>query len=73
MHPDMMLELLNQRAAEAMDRAREARLAQTARTARKLTRRQRGLSRTLTAPEIPDYVDMMFTENGRQAPERRAA
>ena len=36
MHPDMMLELLNQRAAEAMARAREDRLAQTARAARKL-------------------------------------
>ena len=70
MHPDMMRELMNQRATEAQARAHEARLA---RAARKLARARRDLaeaSRTLTAPEIPDYVDAMFGETGQVRPER---
>jgi hypothetical protein len=81
MHPDMMLELLNQHAAEAMARAREDRLVRTARAARKLARRRRdpaGASGTFTAPEIPDYIDAMFGETGQAptqggAPGQRAA
>lgn len=72
MHPDMMLELVNQRMAEARRHAAEVRIALVA---RKLQRAQRELakdSRRYTVPEIPDYVDTMFTETG-QAPERRAA
>jgi hypothetical protein len=64
MHPDMMRELMNQRASEAMTRAHEARVA---RAARKLARARRDLaeaSRMLTVPEIPDYVDAMFGETG---------
>ena len=69
MHPELMRDLMIQRAAEARARAHEARLA---RAARKLARGRRDLaeaSRTLSVPEIPDYVDMMFTGTG-QAPAR---
>jgi hypothetical protein len=79
MHPDMMLELLNQRAAEAMARAREDRLVRTARAARKLARRRSDpAGASFTSPEIPDYVDTMFGETGQAptqdgAPDQRAA
>jgi hypothetical protein len=65
MHPDMMRELMNQRAAETRARAHEARLAQAA---RKLARARRDLaevSRMFAVPEIPDYVDAMFDETGQ--------
>ena len=69
MHPDMMRELMNQRAVETRARAHKARLAQAT---RKLARARRDLaevSRTFAVPEIPDYVDAMFGETG-QAPAR---
>lgn len=78
MHPELMRDLMIQRAAETRARAHEARLA---RAARKLERARRDLaevSRTLAVPEIPDYVDAMFGEAGQapaqgDAPDQRAA
>lgn len=78
MHPDIMRELMNQRAAEIRTNAREARFS---RAARKLARARRDLakiSREFSAQEIPDSVDEMFGEAGAgagtgQASCRRAA
>ena len=67
MHPDMIRELINQRASESRAAARDARLA---RSAKKLRRAQRDLAEvdnTFVVPEIPDYVDVMFDESQRAA------
>lgn len=60
MHPDMMLELMNQHAAELRAGARRYRLAREARTLTLARRRLAKASATHAAPEIPDYVDAMF-------------
>jgi hypothetical protein len=67
MHPDMIRELISQRASESHAVARQARLV---RSARKLRRAQRDLAEvadTFVIPSIPDYVDAMFTDTQRAA------
>ncbi|HEV3381403.1 MAG TPA: hypothetical protein VG142_10535 [Trebonia sp.] len=67
MHPDMIRELISQRARESQAAACQARLA---RSARKLRRAHRNLTEeadTFHVPAIPDYVDAMFDETKRVA------
>jgi hypothetical protein len=67
MHPDMIRELISQRASESRAAASQARLA---RSARKLHRAQRDLAEvadTFVIPSIPDYVDGMFGGSRRAA------
>jgi hypothetical protein len=67
MHPDMIRELITQRANESHATARAARLA---RSAKKLRRAQRDLAEidsTFLVPPIPDYVDAMFADTQRAA------
>lgn len=67
MHPELLRELINQRASESRAIAHEARLA---RSIRKLRRAQRDLTDvadTLGIPAIPDYVDTMFGEKQHAA------
>lgn len=74
MHPDIMLELMNQHAAELRSRAQKAqlaRLARLARVARKPAHARRHPAEASGAhavPEIPDYVDAMFGATGQHAP-----
>ena len=78
MHPELMRDLMIQRAAESMARAHDARLA---RAVRKLERARRDLaevSAVFAVPEVLDYVDAMFGETGQAptrdgSPDRRAA
>ncbi len=70
MHPDIMREVVNQRAAERREAARNASLA---RALRKAIRAQRNRSKapdTFAVPAIPDYVDGTF--RGAEVPDQRA-
>lgn len=62
-HPDIMLLLMNQRAAEAREAAQRIRIARTTRRLARARREPAEDSRAFAVPEIPDYVDAMFGES----------
>ena len=68
MHPDLMREVVRQRAAERQEEARKSSLARALRK----SLRQRGRAEapdTLVMPAVPDYVDGTFrtAENAENA------
>jgi hypothetical protein len=72
MHPDLMRDLMNQRASESRAAARDFRLARNVRKLRRIERDLAALSDTFVLPPIPDHVAGMFGETGH-APADRAA
>jgi uncharacterized MAPEG superfamily protein len=70
MHPDIMREVVNQRAAERREAARSASVARAMRKAIRAQRNHTEAPDTFVAPAIPDYVDGTF--RGVEVPEQHA-
>jgi hypothetical protein len=71
MHPDVMREVIRQRAAERQDEARRTNLARALR--KKMRQRNRaGVANIFVPPAIPDYVDGTFHEAGTEIPAEHA-
>jgi hypothetical protein len=66
MHPDLMREVLNQRAAERREQARQINLGRALRKA--LRQRGRAEAPDALTPLIPDYVDGTFRPAGNEIP-----
>lgn len=62
MHPEIMLELMNQHVAETRTRSQRARLARLARELARDRRNPAKAHRASSGPKIPDYVHEMFGE-----------
>ncbi len=72
MHPDLMLEVAMQRAAERRERARNATLARAVRKAAREQRRRDAEPDPVVLPPIPDYVDGTFRGGESQVPAQHA-
>lgn len=72
MHPDLMLEVARQRAAERRERASNATLARAARNAARAQRESAEAPDAVVLPPIPDYVDGTFRGGENQLPAEHA-
>ena len=70
MHPDVMLDLINQRGREMRARARDVEAVRLARRTRKQPRRHTAAAAKaeFVLPRIPDYVDGTFRDTELAAP-----
>jgi hypothetical protein len=71
MHPDIMREVANQRAAERREAARNASRARALRKAIRAQRDHTEAPDTFVAPAIPDYVDGTFHVAENDLPAQR--